>query len=319
VRNGSSIESLVTARFTWDYDNRVPKLAKLYERGKAAQWNAVTDIDWSPDISFGAPLAERGGVGAVPFGLTPECPVAPDRWEALRWEFHAWMTSQFLHGEQGALLATGRLVETVPDLDSKLYAASQVADEARHVEAYSMYLSRLGYSYPISPALRTLLEQVVSESRWDIIYLGMQIIVEGLALAVFQVKQASSFDPVISQITKLVARDEARHVAFGVLSLQEMYRELTSRERAEREEFVKEAALLMSRRFCFEEVWERMEVDASAGVRYALDDPSMVDFRRVMFQKIVSCLRKLGLLSSEVREHLQQLSLMRSTTVRRSR
>lgn len=307
----TEVEALVVARFTWDYAEKHPKLRALYEKGKAAQWNAVTDIDWTPELYFGAPLVESPATKAAQVRRPDSCPVPVELWNAYRWEYHAWMSSQFLHGEQGALLATARLVETVPDLDDKFYAASQVTDEARHVEAFSMYMERLGHTYPINSALRAMLSNVVSDNRWDIIYLGMQIIVEGLALAVFRLGQATGFDPIIRQITDLVARDEARHVAFGVLALEGLYDELTSREKAEREEFIKESALLMSRRFRLEEVWERMGIDVRAGVEYAMTDPDMRDFRRLMFAKIVSNLGKLGLLTEGVRAHLRELSLMR--------
>jgi hypothetical protein len=301
----------VDTRFTWDYTEKAPKLRALYERGKAAQWNAVTDIDWSPAVQFGTPLAEVPRAGQPAPRRPDGCPVPDQLWESYCWENHAWMTSQFLHGEQGALLATSRLVQTVPDIDDKFYAASQVTDEARHVEAFSMYADRLGHGYPINPALRALLADVVSDRRWDIIYLGMQVIVEGLALAAFRIGNASAFDPVIRQITELVARDEARHVAFGMLALRDHYREMTTREQAEREEFINEASLLMSRRFQLEEVWERLEVPVAAGVQYALTDPVMRDFRRLLFSKTVSNLAKLGLLTDGVRAHLEQLSLLR--------
>jgi hypothetical protein len=157
-----------------------------------------------------------------------------------------------------------------------------------------------------------MLSNIVSESRWDIIYLGMQVIVEGLALAVFRLGQATGFDPIIRQITDLVARDEARHVAFGVLALQGHYDEMTSRERAEREEFIKESALLMSRRFRLEEIWDRLDINVAAGVAYADSDPDMQGFRRLMFAKILSTLARLGLLTEGVRAHLRQLALMRA-------
>jgi P-aminobenzoate N-oxygenase AurF len=308
LEDSAAVESAMVTRFSWDYGVHAPKLRALYEKGKAGQWNAATDIDWSPEVPFGAPLSDSAG-GAQP-RRPVDCPVPESLWNRYRWEYHAWMSSQFLHGEQGALLATARLVETVPDVDNKLYAASQVADEARHVEAFSRYVELLGHAYPINPALRSLLTDIVSERRWDIIYLGMQIIVEGLALAVFRVGNATTFDPIIRQITELVARDEARHVAFGVLALHGMYQECTRAELAEREEFIKEAALLMARRFRLEEVWERLEIDVAAGVEYALTDRAMVDFRRLMFGKIVSNLAKLGLLTDGLRAHFRELSLM---------
>ncbi len=303
-----SVESDVVARMSWDYTDSRTKLRELYEKGKASQWNADTDIDWTPELVFGAEPT-RAGDGPAP--ISHDSPVPAELADHFRWEYQAWMTSQFLHGEQGALVATSRLVETVPDLDAKLYAASQVTDEARHVEAYARYLDKLGHAYPINPALEEMLRTILSESRWDMIYLGMQIIVEGLALAAFRWGGASFADPIIRQITELVARDEARHVAFGVVSLDGFYKELTSAELRDREEFICEAGLLMSRRFQLEEIWQRMGLDVAKGVRYATQNPSMVTFRQLMFSKIVSSLRRLGLLSPAVRQHFEEFALIR--------
>jgi P-aminobenzoate N-oxygenase AurF len=296
-------------RFVWDYAQSDGRLRALYERGKAAQWNATTDIDWTAGV--GTP----GHVGLLGLNLPLErntSLVPPERWATFQWEFHSWMTSQFLHGEQGALLAAGRLVAMAPDLDAKFYAAAQAADEARHVEAYARYVELLGNSYPVNPALKRMLDTVVAESRWDIVFLGMQIIVEGLALAAFRLEYTRSFDPVIAQLTRLVAKDEARHVAFGLLALREVYGELTSREKTEREEFVKEAALLMSRRFRLAEIWQRLDVDVQAGANYALRDQKMIDFRRLMFTKVATSVAKVGLLTPGVRAHLEQLHLLRA-------
>ncbi|MFC5747676.1 ferritin-like domain-containing protein [Actinomadura rugatobispora] len=313
VADGSERTGDAEARFVWDYARTDERLRALYERGKAAQWNATTDIDWAAGV--GTP-AQAGLLGPdLPMGRDAS-PVPPERWAGFQWEFHSWMTSQFLHGEQGALLATGRLVALAPDLDAKFYAAAQAADEARHVEAYARYVDLLGNGYPINPSLRRMLDTVVSESRWDIVFLGMQIIVEGLALAAFRLEHTRSFDPVIAQITRLVAKDEARHVAFGLVALRNVYGELTSGERAEREEFVKEAALLMSRRFRLEEIWERLDVDVRAGTDYALRDQKMIDFRRLMFTKIVTSLAGVGLLTPGVRAHLEQLQLLRTVSRR---
>lgn len=309
VADGLEQPGVAQIRFAWDYAQSDRRLRALYERGKAAQWNAATDIDWTAGV--GTP----GHTGLVSQGLPLErdaSVVPPERWSALQWEFHSWMTSQFLHGEQGALLASARLVAMAPDMDTKFYAAAQTADEARHVEAYARYVELLGNDYPVNPSLKRMLDTVVAESRWDIIFLGMQIIVEGLALAAFRLEHTRSFDPVIAQLTQLVAKDEARHVAFGVLALREVYGGLSSREKAEREEFVKEAALLMSHRFRLAEVWQRLDVDVRAGANYALRDHKMVEFRRLMFMKIAASLAKVGLLTPGVREHLEQLQLLRT-------
>jgi hypothetical protein len=213
------------------------------------------------------------------------------------------MVSQFLHGEQGALVTTARLVETVPDVEAKIYAASQVADEARHVEAYARYIDeKLRISYPINPGLKALLRDLLAESRWDIVYLGMQVVVEGLALAATRLASSGFGDPIITSITRMVARDEARHIAFGVTSLTGMYDEMTTVEQQERENFLLEAIHLMSRRFLLREVWERMDLDVEQGIRFARRDPMMFGYRQLLFQQVIHVLRQLGLLTPKLRD-----------------
>jgi len=306
----TTVTSEIDTRFAWDYMSRSPKIRALYEKGKAAQWNAVTDIEWSDDIEFGAPLPDVTNNSSVLMRGRPGCPIPDELWHEFHWECHAWLTSQFMHGEQGALLATARLVETVPDLDAKLYAAAQVADEARHVEAYAIYVRRLGHRYPVNPSLKQMLSSITSENRWDIIYLGMQVIIEGLALAAFRLGTTGAVNAVIRQINELVARDEARHVAFGMLALNGLYDQLTSRERAEREDFVMEAALLTSRRLLLGEIWERLGLDGRRGVEYAQREPMMIDTRQLMFARVARNLQHLGVLTPRVRAHLRELSLL---------
>jgi len=310
------VDAEVVTRFTWDYVSGRPALAKLYEKGKVSQWNATTDIDWTPEVNFGEaspdPLGQNGGGGL--FGamdLGPLERIGEQGRQQFRWEFQSWMVSQFMHGEQGALVATARLVETVPDIDAKFYAANQVADEARHVEAYAKYLNeKLRHSYPISAPLEALLVDIMSEKRWDITYLGMQILVEGLALAAFGLGNAMFQDPIIKQITDYVMRDEARHVAFGVLSLQGLYPQMSSAELAEREEFLLDATQLMYDRFLLEQVWERMEVPVDEGKAFADANPLMMLFRQMLFAKIVPNLNKLGLLTPRVRDLYGRLNLL---------
>ncbi|MBI2168076.1 MAG: ferritin-like domain-containing protein, partial [Actinobacteria bacterium] len=196
-------------------------------------------------------------------------------------------------------------------IDSKFYAANQVADEARHVEAYGRYLNeKLGHSYEISRPLESLLTDIMSEKRWDITYLGMQIMVEGLALAAFGWGNLLFNDPVIKQITDYVMRDEARHVAFGVLSLQGMFDDMTAPELKEREDFVMEAAQLMRDRFLLDQVWERVGVDVAVGTEFANHSPIMMAFRQTLFSKIVPNLNKLGLLTPRVADHFDNLGIL---------
>src|SRR4029077_13904779 len=232
--------------FNWDYALDREALVNLYEKGKRMQWNASTDVDWSISVDpeefpeFFPPEA---------FNTMLNPPRKLDLAELKRMRVHqlGWMLSQFLHGEQGALLATAQLLTTGPWTEAKCYAASQVADEARHVEVYRRYLTeKLPYAFPVNPHLHTLLAQIIREPRWDMTYLGMQIMVEGLALAAFGMMHLMNpHERLLHQITNYVIRDEARHVAFGVLSLEEVYRQMSPTELREREELVIEAALLM--------------------------------------------------------------------------
>jgi hypothetical protein len=305
------VASAFPSVFNWDYKFRHAELARLYEKGKRLQWNASTDIDWSIDVDPERPgIEDEETMDAI---LQP-----PERLDAkmrrrMNQHIDGWMLSQFMHGEQGALLATAQIVNTVPWTEAKFYAANQVADEARHVEVYRRYLTeKWGITYPVNPHLHTLLNQIIGESRWDMIYLGMQIMVEGLALAAFGVMKFTKADePLIQQITAAVMRDEARHVAFGVLSLQDLYtKELSSTELREREEFVIDATVLMRDRLLMEEVWPRIGLDAQVWMPWALRTPFMVGFRQILFSKIVPNLKRLGLLTPRVRAKFAELDIL---------
>ena len=185
----------------------------------------------------------------------------------LRRHVEAWRFSQFMHGEQGALICTAKIVQTVPDIDSKFYAATQVIDEARHVEVYCRYLhEKVQLVYPLNDYLKALLDDVIADCRWDMTYLGMQVLIEGLALAAFGVIRNNATDPLAKALNAYVMQDEARHVMFGRLALRDYYPQLTEAERAEREDFCVEACYLMRDRFLGEEVWERLELPAEIGV-----------------------------------------------------
>jgi hypothetical protein len=206
-----------------------------------------------------------------------------------------------MHGEQGALLCTAKIVETVPWIDAKYYAATQVMDEARHVEVFSKYLDeKLSGHYPMNAHLGLLLDDIVSDSRWDMTYLGMQIMVEGLALAAFGFIHMMTTEPLLKKMLRYVMADEARHVAFGVLSLQEYYKELSAAELRERQEFAFEVARRLQRRFAHTEMWERFGVDPDAIYR-TMDEvqpPAQRMFQQLLFSKIVPNCKKLGLLDA---------------------
>jgi rubrerythrin len=308
---GLAVTTPVEARLNWDYNPQAGRIVALYERAKQAQWNASTDIDWSTAVEFGSVLPDDSYFAMSAFEVSPLARRGRRAWDDFRWELQSWMVSQFLHGEQGALVVAARLVEVVPDVDSKYYAASQAADEARHVEAFSRYLrENVPEPYPISSPLRALLTDILADQRWDVTALGMQIMVEALAMAAFRLANTTFNDDLIKEITRLVARDEARHVSFGVLSLGGIYQEMTSTELGEREELVLEAANLMRRRFLLEDVWDRMEVPLADGVDFAANHELMIKYRQAIFAKVISSLQNIGLLTDRVREGLAKLDLL---------
>jgi hypothetical protein len=306
-----TVRTAVEARLTWDYDHTNPRLLSLYEQAKGLQWNASTDVDWSLDVPFGSPLPEDSAFAITAFEASPLARYGPEAWNDFRWEYHAWLASQFVHGEQGAVVASARLAETLPGVDAKFFAASQVGDEARHVEAFSRYVrEKMPTSYPVAPALAELLEDMLDDSRWDVTALGLQVMLEGLAMATLRLANSTLHDDLIRQITRLAARDEARHIAFGIFSLEGLYAELGAAELAEREELVLEAADLMRRWFLLEDVWERLGVDREAGMAFAATNEMMVAYRRAVFAKVVSTLTRIGLLTPRVRDGLERLDLL---------
>ncbi len=296
------------AEFTWDYEKgRLEKLDKLYEKAKTAQWNARTDLPWDTPVDQEATLMANFATNPEQMGWSDAMLEGTSlaKWDKKEWvrfgiESQNWTLSQFMHGEQGALLCTAKIVETVPWIDAKYYAATQVVDEARHVEVFSRYLDeKMSGHYPMNGHLGLLLDDIIADSRWDMTYLGMQIMVEGLALAAFGFMHQISEEPLLKQLLRYVMADEARHVAFGVLSLQELYSQLSAPELRERQEFAFEAAVRMRDRLRSQEVWDRMGVPWNDVLTIASrEDPNQDDFQILLFSRIVPNLRKLGLLDA---------------------
>jgi hypothetical protein len=292
------------AIFTWDYEKGArPALNKLYEKAKNAQWNGETDLPWDTDVDQEQVVAANAlaNGGSQELDLSGTCFATWDetQWLQLGIEMQNWTLSQFMHGEQGALICTAKIVETVPWIDAKYYASTQVMDEARHVEVFAKYLdTKLSGHYPINAHLKMLLDDIVNDSRWDMTYLGMQIMVEGLALAAFGFIHMMTTEPLLKQLLRYVMSDEARHVAFGVLSLKEYYEELDAAEIRERQEFAYEAAVRMRDRFLQQEVWDRMGVPVKEAVSLVMLAPEQQMFQQLLFSKIVPNCKKLGLLDA---------------------
>ena len=269
--------------FNWEYQNGRAGLMDLYRKGKQSQWDAESRIDGSVDLDPDNP--EQMPDESIPiFSWAGFSKLTPSERARVRRHFQAWQISQFLHGEQSALICTARIVQQVPSLDAKFYASTQVIDEARHVEAYSRLLNeKFELAYPITLALKSLLDNILQDSRWDMNYLGMQILMEGLALAAFQLIRDGAKNPLAAAVNAYVMQDEARHVAFGRMALQDYYPELSDKQRDEREEFVVEACYLMRDRFLAKEVWERIGLPVAECEEHIRESTMMAEFRSFLF------------------------------------
>ncbi|QXJ23197.1 ferritin-like domain-containing protein [Actinomadura graeca] len=288
------------ARFTWEYDEGRDRLLNLYQKGKDKQWDAQKRIDWDLEVD---PLNPAG----LPEYFNPL--YGSDIWERMNKkeqdEFGrhegAWLFSQFLHGEQGALNVSARIVQSVPDLDSKFYAATQTMDEARHVELYGKFVhEKIGMYYPINQDLAKLLAESLEDSRWDLPYLGMQVLIEGLALAAFGLYRDMSTNPLVKQLLAYVMQDEARHVAFGRLALKDYYAGLTDKERGEREEFVVEGCYLMRDRFKGREIFEQLDLPVDKCMEFVDNSEMYSLYQSLLFSRIVPCVRDVGLWGEKV-------------------
>ncbi|MET8756353.1 ferritin-like domain-containing protein [Lentzea sp. NPDC004782] len=312
-----SIDADVTAVLTWVYETGGSRLTALYENAKAAQWNATTDIDWTIDLPYGSPLPDGSDLARRSFLSSPLGDRGRAGWDEFRWEVQGWTVSQFLHGEQAAMVASARLAELLPNIDAKYYAISQAGDEARHTEAFARYVDlQIPEPYPLSPALKALFTDALSASSWDITAIAIQSLVEPIALAGFRMAGSTFHDDLVKRIVAKIAQDEARHVSFGVLLLNEALRELTSAELASREEFVLEAVSLMRTRFLMAEVWERFGVPVSDGTAFAAVDPGLSAFRRTLFSRLVPMLAHIGLLTPRVVDGLTRMDLLDRAAVR---
>ncbi len=299
--------------FLWNYERNRGQLVTLYNKAMASQWNSITDLDWSINVDPEELVATSPQQNATVelARAAAEEPGSPLRnwsekeFSQLAIEALKASLSQFMHGEQGAMIVAAKIVETVPWIDAKYYASTQTMDEARHTEVFAKYLhTKLGEAYPMSPFLDAQITALIEDSRWDVAYLGMQIVIESLALAAFGRMLRSTEEPLLKKLLRYVMSDEARHVAFGVISLSEYYPELTDTELKERQEFLLENTLRNRSRSTTPEIWERMGVNPDAVVPYLRAAAEKRDlnpfqsFQHGFFAKLVPNVRKLGLLDA---------------------
>jgi hypothetical protein len=305
------------AYFDWTYPSDNAEMADLYKRAKEGQWNGEM-LPWKTSVD----------------PLSPDVPILPYDWvdwrmlegmgvklgetkkRELLFSMTAWMLSQFLHGEQGALFAAAQVTEAVQFFDGKMYGSTQVMDEGRHVEVFHRYLdAKLNKLYQINDNLFVIIDSLMTDGRWDMKFLGMQIMVEGLALGAFGVLYKRTREPLLKELLKNVIQDEARHVHYGVVALREHFlHHISERERREREDWAFEVALLMRNRFMAFEVYEEWfegKLTRAQWRDFVTQAPGMDDFRQVMFSRLVPNLREIGLMSPRVIPHYERVGLMK--------
>lgn len=308
-----ALDGETEVRFTWEYEDASDSLLKLYDKGKKQQWDAADRIDWSQDLDPENPMLMPDEMIRI-YGSPYWDKLTEKEKVRLRHHAQAWQISQFLHGEQGALICTAKIVEQVPDINAKFYAATQVMDEARHVEAYSRLLhEKFELAYPITGPLQALLDDIVRDKRWDFTYLGMQVLIEGLALAAFHAIRDMSQNPLAASVNAYVMQDEARHVAFGRLALRDYYPQLSDAERAEREEFVIEASLHMRDRFTSAELWGVLGLPEKECIDWVEKSEAMRLFRSRLFSRIVPVVRDIGLWSERVQDAYVKMGVLEFT------
>jgi hypothetical protein len=306
-----TVRNAADAVLTWNYERERAQLVTLYEKGVSSQWNGATDLDWSIDVDPEELVRTQPGPTDALVRQAAALPGSPmaswgeREFTALAIEMFKAQLSQFMHGEQGAMMTAAKLTESVPWVDAKYYAATQTIDEARHTEVFARYLhEKLGDAYPMSPFLDAQIAGLLEDDRWDIAYLGMQIVIESLALAAFGDMLRRIQEPLLRKLLRYVMSDEARHVAFGVLSLQELYASLTDRELKDRQEFLVENTLRSRARSTTPEVWERMGLTVDDVRPYLLEAAAKLDtsryqgFQGAFWAKLVPNVRKLGLLDA---------------------
>ena len=295
--------------FDWEFDEGRKSLMHLYQKGKDMQWDAQGRINWDDELNPDNPMElpdELSGIYHTPIWGKAS---ARERAE-MRRHFQAWTISQFLQGEQAAMICAAKIVTQVPDLDAKLYASTQVMDEARHIEAYKKLLEKFGLAYPMTKPLQTLVDQALRDSRWDMTYLAMQVVIEGLALAAFGNIRETSKNNLAQQVNAYVMEDESRHVAFGRLALRDFYPQLTEAERNEREEFLVEACYHMRDRFEQRETYEILGLPVEECVRLQNESGYMKIFRTMLFQRIVPIVKDIGLWSEKIQKAYADMGVL---------
>jgi hypothetical protein len=316
------VGTAMRAIYNWSYEPEIDALRTLYANALERQWIAVRDLDWQRGVDRDA-FSETFSLGGLPIAKTRFWKSLPadTRWEVAR-RSACFLLSNFLHGEQGALMVAGQLVGAVPHMDGKFYAATQTLDEARHVEAFAAYVRLLDDVTEISPGLKRLLDNVLAAEDWRFKAVGMQVVAEGLALYAFRDMRNQTREPLLQQLLTYVARDEARHTGYGIKYLSAVVPELSPAECGALEDFAFESARLLidsraglSMRDQVLGIWKSAGVDPLEAMAKLAEERDVV---AAMLQQsggrlgpvsgfVIPTLRAIGLYSERIRGHFAEM------------
>ena len=305
----------------FDYEPTHEELDTLYETAKKNQWNASTAIDWT------RPVGKEGAVLNVAMafaGTNFFTRLNPEEQKEIEVRVSAWRLSQFLHGEQGALVVCGQLVNSIPELDAKLYASTQVVDEGRHVEVFERDVKKLHTIYPVDPLLKAVLDEILATNLWELKLLGMQMIVEGLAIAAFNVMRKQTADPTLASVLDYVLQDEGRHVNFGYFALRRSIPTMAPEKREYLEDFTFRVCDLMYARDertgfrSIQNVWNEMGWDGDKIWRDTVGNSQTTKaFNSFLFQEnLMPRLQRLGLISPRIEGRYREIGLLADAPAR---
>ena len=313
LRADREVDVPVRLNWTWSYDSDIEELRRLYEKGKHGQWNAQTDLNW--DTPFGPEEWTVGPEGSMLASVLQMMGRDEETQRAAAFDEVAYTLSQLLHGEQAALQLCGQLTNVCTEIDQKYYAASQVIDEARHVEVFAKFLSeKVGAIHPIGGGLKTLLEILLQAEGMQKKVLGMQTLFEGMAVGVMDLMQQESRNDLLSKMLYRVAQDEARHAAFGVLNMRRIVREASSDEMHEMEDWAFDILETLNAN-------QQLEMLRLLGPKYDIDPEAVVSMTTAMpnfaelnspvyMHTVVPNMRNLGLITERTEDHWKRVGMI---------
>ena len=313
LRGQRGVDVPLGLNWTWEYGSEVAELRALYEKGKVNQWNAEIDIDW--DI----PLTKDDWVLTLEASMLAQICKMQGKDEAAHkaamFEELGYLLSQLLHGEQAALQLCGQLTNACDKMDEKWYAASQVIDEARHVEVLSKLLTRkLGGIHPISPTLKVLLDMLLEADTVQKKTLGMQILFEGMAVGIMDMLRSQSQNALVTDVIRRVAQDEARHAAFGVLMMRRVVDEASVEERAEMEDWsfsILEALNANQQLDMLQLLGPKYGIDPEQTVEAITSMENFADINCIFYMHtVVPNLKKLGLLTERTEAQWRAVGML---------